>query len=106
MSEADERSNSMEVYLNEQRADLEVLRMTVQILLMQLLRNTERNAATAMVEEMEAMMMHALTSTPATATDVERMKQLTKMRGEAFFQRLRRSMGYPAQPMHETGTAN
>jgi hypothetical protein len=96
----------MEVYLNEQRADLEVLRMTVQILLMQLLRNTERNAAAAMVEEMEAMMMHALTSTPATAPDVDRMKQLAQMRAQAFFQKLRRGMSYPERHTDGTGLAN
>ena len=96
----------MEVYLNEQRADLEVLRMTVQLLLMQFLRKTERNAAAKMVEEMETTMMQALTSTPATGPDVERMRQLTKMRAQAFFQRLRKSMGYSARPTDRTGPAN
>jgi hypothetical protein len=85
INEAKSPPSSIEVYINEQRADLKVLRMTVQMLVTRLLSNTEPDAAASTVDEMEVQMLRALTTTPATDPRIQRMRQLTTMRAEDFF---------------------
>jgi hypothetical protein len=106
MSGTEDPPSSVEVFLNEQRADLQVLQMTVQILLMRLLGSTPPSAAAGMVDEMEDLMMHAMRTTPASAPDAQRMQQLTTMRAQDFFQRVGKGMGYPPRTTTPSGPVN
>jgi hypothetical protein len=88
--------SQIEIYLNEQRCDLAVLQMLVQILLTRTLHMLPAPARLTLVEEMEGVMDKALDN-PATTPDAERTKQMTILRAEKFFAGLRKGNGLPAR---------
>ncbi len=76
-----------EIAFNEQRADLEVFRVILQVVLCRLFDNIEQGQA--MLDDLENE------TTGAIHHADERMRQMMLVRSESFFQSLRDAGGYP-----------
>ncbi len=100
-----EKSSELEIYLNEQRSDLAVLQMLVQILLTRMLGTLPLRAKLEAVEEMEGIMETVL-SKSTTNPDAERNRQMTIARAEKFFVGLRKGNGLPAKNKAASRTTN
>ncbi len=83
-----------EVFLNEQRADLQVFRVTLTVFILRLLGG---NPATAeeRLSDLKGAVLGALNRIQVDPEEhlEERMKQMTIMRGEKFFQELEELIG-------------
>jgi hypothetical protein len=84
----------IEVFLNEQRADLQVFRVTLTVFIIRLLG---ANPATAeeRLSDLKGAVLGALNRIEADPSEhlEERMKQMTIMRGEKFFLELEELIG-------------
>lgn len=89
---------NIEIFLNEQRADLTVFRVIVQCFLLNTVQNSPH--AAELLSEMKTQVLGSLAQTKISGEDAEgseRLKQLTMLRAEDFFLELEEALG-----MHET----
>jgi hypothetical protein len=84
----------IEVFLNEQRADLQVFRVTLTVFLIRLL-GTNPATAEARLSDLKGAVLGALSRTEVDPSEEleDRMKQMTIMRGEKFFVELEELIG-------------
>lgn len=78
--------DSLEIFINEQRADLTVLRLTLSMFILHL-AGVDPPTARERLQELKSSVIGAIASiqtNPAIPGD-ERMKQMTSMRAERFF---------------------
>jgi hypothetical protein len=90
----DDAPDRLEIYINEQRADLELFRMIIQICLIQLLDTFPPGAAPAYLNDFENEIVTTL-QTHSTQSKEPRFLELMAMRTESFFQAIRAKKGYP-----------
>ncbi len=86
----------IEIFLNEQRADLNFFKVIVQCFLLNTMQNSPH--AAALVADLKAQVLRALAYTEISGEDVqgsERLKQLTILRAEGFFLELEEALGIP-----------
>ena len=87
---------SIAIHINEQRAELEVLKATLQIFFRQLLETQERGDL--VLENVKSEVIATLGAVRESSGDPqsdERMRQLLLMRADSFFEDLRQAAGYP-----------
>jgi hypothetical protein len=78
--------DSLEIFINEQRADLTVLRLTLSMFILHL-AGVDPPTARERLQELKNSVIGAIASieTNPTIPGDERMKQMTSMRAERFF---------------------
>jgi hypothetical protein len=86
----------LEIYINEQRADLELFRLIIQICLIQLLDTFPPGAAPAYLNDFENEIVTTL-QTHSMRSQEPRFLELMKARAESFFHMIRAKKGYPAR---------
>jgi hypothetical protein len=99
----------LEVYLNEQRADLELFRLLMQMWLIQMLNGLPPAMGPIALAEMENGVVEVLQTRPNQPdpeNNFERMREMMLVRAEAFFQGIRRNKGYPMRNMGEQPKRN
>lgn len=86
----------LEVYINEQRADLELFRLIVQICLVQLLDTFPPGRGPDYLNDFESEIVGALKTTPThPGAEETRFRELMLFRSESFFLAIRKKKGYP-----------
>lgn len=99
--------DELEIYLNEQRADLELFRLIVQICLIQLLDAIPQNGGQAYLNDFENEIVTTL-RTSAKTSDIEeaRFREMMLIRAQSFFLAIRKKKGYPIQNTGENSKQN
>jgi hypothetical protein len=95
MSDVPER---LEIYINEQRADLELFRLIIQICLVQFLDAIPQGRGPDYLNDFENEIVNTLkTSSTSPSTEEARFRELMLIRAESFFLGIRKKKGYPAR---------
>jgi hypothetical protein len=92
----EEMPDRLEIYINEQRADLELFRMIIQICLIQFLDGLPQGGGPAFVDGFENEIVSTL-KTRSFGPELVRMREMMVARAENFFLAIRRAKGYPIQ---------
>jgi hypothetical protein len=97
----------LEIYINEQRADLELFRLIVQICLVQFLDAIPQGGGQAYITDFENEIVNTLkTSSTQSSTEENRFRELMIMRAESFFSGIRKKKGYPPKNTMENPKRN
>ena len=90
-------SDSLDVYLNEQRADLEFFRLILQIWMSRMLDMLPQGpeALAAMEHEIDKILETPIEGSPEELMSANRFRQLLQTRADDFFQGMRATKGYP-----------
>jgi hypothetical protein len=100
-------TNRLEIYINEQRADLELLRLITQICLVQFLDTIPHGRDLDYLNDFENEIVSTLkTSYMHPNTNESRFCELMLIRAEKFFLAIRKSRGYPARNMGDDPMRN
>ncbi len=102
---SDDAPNQLEIYINEQRADLELFRMIIQICLIQFLDAIPQGRGPAYLDDFEKEIVGTL-RTSSFAPELARMREMMIARAERFFLAIRKAKGYPTTNMADDRTTN
>jgi hypothetical protein len=92
----------VKAYLNQQTAELLVLRITLQVLIWNIVRNEQ--AATGILDLLRQQVMASLNTTLAIPPalqgrpDLEQMRKMTLARAEKIFQDIAKTLAGPTPP--------
>jgi hypothetical protein len=96
MSDENHIPDRLEIYINEQRADLELFRLIIQMCLVQVLDTFPEGRGPDYLNDFESEIASALKTSPTQSTTEEaRFHELMLMRAESFFLTIRKKKGYP-----------
>jgi hypothetical protein len=90
----------MEIFINEQRADLELFRLLLQMCFAQFLDGLPTGRGPAYLTAFENDVVQTLKTAPLDE-EFQRMKEMMIARTEKFFLAIRKAKGYPIQNMGE-----
>jgi len=97
--------DQMEIYINEQRADLELFRMIIQVCLIQLLDAIPQGKGHDYLDDFEKEIVGTL-KTSSFVPELARMREMMIARAEQFFLSIRKANGYPMKNMGDDHTTN
>ena len=86
----------LEIYINEQRADLELFRLIVQMCFVQFLDGIPSGGGPTYLTDFENDIVKTLKTTPFDP-ELARMREMMLARTERFFLSIRKAKGYPIQ---------
>jgi hypothetical protein len=102
---SDDAPDRLEIYINEQRADLELFRMIIQICLIQFLDTLPRGRGPAYLADFDNEIVNTL-RTSSFAPELVRMREMIIARAERFFLSIRKAKGYSMQNTGDDPTRN